>query len=322
MGSRAADPVRSYLARRAGSLIFVLLGVTTLSFALGRLAPGDPAELVLERALGRPPTVAQIARLHEEMGLDRPVAVQYVSWLGGAVHGDLGRSWGSGDTVASLLLEALPRTLLLALSALLLAVGVAVPLGTLAAARPGSWLDHLSRAVAVGGTSMPAFFFGYVLMFVFGVWCHLLPIFGYGTARHLVLPAVTLALGAAGTLSRVTRASVAGVLAEPFMQSAIARGVPRRRALWRHALRVALLPLATVVGLAAGHLLGGAMIVELMFSWPGIGRLGLEAIYNRDYPLIQGVVLLSATVFALLNFGVDLAYLCIDPRLRLHTSAR
>ena len=260
--------------------------------------------------------------MHEQMGLDRPFAVQYVAWLNGAAHGDLGRSWGSGDAVESLLIECLPRTLLLAVSALLIAVGVAVPLGTLAAARPGSWVDHLSRAVAVCGTSMPAFFFGYVLMFVFGVWLHVLPIFGYGTARHLVLPAITLALGAAGALTRVTRTSVADVLAEPFMQSALARGIPRRRALWRHGLRVALLPLATVVGLAAGHLLGGAMIVEWMFSWPGIGKLGLDAIYNRDYPLIQGVVLLSATVFTLLNFGVDLVYLRIDPRVRLHMGER
>ena len=311
-----------YLARRVGSLLFVLLGVSMLSFALGRLAPGDPAELVLERALGRPPTDAQIARMRGQMGLDRPFARQYVAWLNDAVHGDLGRSWGSGDGVASLLIESLPRTLLLAATALLIAVCVAVPLGTLAAARPGAWPDHLSRAVAVCGTSMPAFFIGYVLMFVFGVQLHLLPIFGYGSVRHLVLPAVTLALGAAGALTRVTRASVAEVLAEPFMQAAIARGVPRRRALWRHGLRVALLPLATVVALAAGHLIGGAIIVEWMFSWPGIGKLGLDAIYNRDYPLIQGVVLLSAVVFTLLNFGADLAYLRIDPRLHLHRSER
>lgn len=311
-----------YLTRRVGSLIFVLLGVTTLSFALGRLAPGDPAELVLERALGRPPTDGQIARMREQMELDRPFALQYVAWLNDAAHGDLGRSWGSGDEVESLLVECLPRTLLLAATALLIAVGIAVPLGTLAAARPGSWADHLSRVVAVCGTSTPAFFIGYVLMFVFGVQLHLFPIFGFGTLRHLVLPAVTLALGAAGALTRITRASVADVLAEPFMQAAIARGIPRRRALWRHGLRVALLPLATVVALAAGHLLGGAIIVESIFSWPGIGKLGLDAIYNRDYPLIQGVVLLSGLVFTLLNFGADLAYLRIDPRVRLHTSER
>lgn len=311
-----------YLARRFGALIFVLLGVTTLSFALGRLAPGDPAELVLERALGRPPTDEQIDRMRARMGLDRPFAHQYVVWLSAAVHGDLGRSWGSGDEVESLLAQSLPRTLLLAVTALLIAVGVAVPLGTLAAARPGSWADHLSRAVAVCGTSMPAFFIGYVLMFVFGVQLRLLPIFGYGSARHLVLPAITLALGAAGALTRITRASVADALAEPFMQSAIARGVARRRALWRHGLRVALLPIATVVALAAGHLLGGAMIVEWMFSWPGIGKLGLDAIYNRDYPVIQGVVLLSAVVYSLLNFGADLAYLRIDPRVRLDKSER
>lgn len=310
--------MKPYIVRRLLSLVFVLLGVSTLSFVLGRLAPGDPAELMLERALGRPPSEAQIDGMRKELGLDRSVAAQYFGWLAAAARGELGRSWGSGDSVRRLLAEALPRTLLLAATALVLAVAVAVPLGTLAAASPGSWADHLSRVAAVGGTSMPAFFIGYVLMFVFGARLKLLPTFGSGTVRHLVLPALTLALGSAGVLTRVTRAGVIDALGETFMLSAVARGVPRQRALWRHALRAALLPIVTVAALTAGHLLGGAVIVEWIFAWPGMGKLALEAIYNRDYPLIQGVVLVSGTVFTLVNFGADLVYLWVDPRVRLH----
>lgn len=313
--------MKRYVVQRLLSLVFVLVGVTSLSFVLGRLAPGDPAELMLERALGRPPTDVQIDRQRERMGLHRPIAVQYLAWMSDAARGHLGVSWGSGDRVSALLLECLPRTLLLAATALIASLCVAVPLGTAGAAKPHSWADQLSRAAAVCGTSMPTFFLGYVLMFIFGVRLHVLPVFGYGTARHLVLPAATLAFGAAGTMTRITRASVLDVLAEPHFRAAIARGVPRRTVLWRHGLHAALLPIITVAALAFGHLLGGAMIVEWMFSWPGMGKLGLDAIYNRDYPLIQGVVLFSGATFSLLNFAADVTYVWVDPRLRPHKAA-
>ena len=309
--------MKAYLASKIAALLFVLLGVTTLAFVLGRLAPGDPAEIVLERALGRPPTEHQIDSMRQQMGLDRPVAAQYAAWITGIAHGELGQSWGSGDRVSALLLERLPRTLLLATTALVLSVAVALPLGVWAAARRGSPVDHLTRMSAVLSTSLPTFFIGYVLMYLFGVRLRLLPVFGFGSMRHLVLPALTLAFATTGMLMRVTRASVSEAMQQPFVLAAMARGVPRVVVLYRHALKAALVPILAVGALAAGHLLSGAMIVEWMFSWPGLGTLGLDAIYNRDYPLIQGLVLVSGTAFTLVTFAADVAYAWADPRIHL-----
>ena len=309
--------MKAYLASKIAALLFVLLGVTTLAFVLGRLAPGDPAEIVLERALGRPPTEDQIDSMRQHMGLDRPVAAQYAAWITGVAHGELGQSWGSGDRVSALLLERLPRTLLLATTALGLSVAVALPLGVWAAARTGSPVDHLTRMSAVLSTSLPTFFIGYVLMYLFGVRLRLLTIFGFGSLRHLVLPALTLAFATTGMLMRVTRASVSEALQQPFVLAAMARGVPRVVVLYRHALKAALVPILAVGAFAAGHLLSGAMIVEWMFSWPGLGTLGLDAIYNRDYPLIQGLVLVSGTAFTLVTFAADIAYAWADPRIHL-----
>ena len=309
--------MKAYLASKIAALLFVLLGVTTLAFVLGRLAPGDPAEIVLERALGRPPTEDQIDSMRQHMGLDRPVAAQYAAWITGVAHGELGQSWGSGDRVSALLLERLPRTLLLATTALGLSVAVALPLGVWAAARTGSPVDHLTRMSAVLSTSLPTFFIGYVLMYLFGVRLRLLPIFGFGSLLHLVMPAVTLAFATTGMLMRVTRASVSEALQQPFVLAAMARGVPRVVVLYRHALKAALVPILAVGAFAAGHLLSGAMIVEWMFSWPGLGTLGLDAIYNRDYPLIQGLVLVSGTAFTLVTFAADIAYAWADPRIHL-----
>lgn len=308
--------MKIYLASKVAALLFVLLGVSTLAFVLGRLAPGDPAEIVLERALGRPPTDSQIVSMRHQMGLDRPVAVQYAAWLSGVAHGELGQSWGSGGGVSALLIERLPRTLLLATSALAMSLCLALPMGVWSAARSGSAIDYLTRVFAVISTSLPTFVIGYVLMFLFGVRMHLLPIFGFGSARHLVLPALTLAIGTTGMLARVTRASVSHALQEPFVLAARARGIPRSVVMFRHALKAALVPILAVGALAAGHLLSGAMIVEWMFSWPGLGTLGLEAIHNRDYPLIQGLVLVSGTAFTLVTFLADVAYAWADPRIR------
>ena len=313
--------MKRYLASKIAALLFVLLGVTTLAFVLGRLAPGDPAEIVLERALGRPPTDSQIVNMRHQMGLDRPVAVQYAAWLSGVAHGELGQSWGSGGGVSALLIERLPRTLLLAASALALSLCLALPMGVWSAARSGSAIDHLTRAFAVLSTSLPTYVIGYVLMFLFGVRLHLLPTFGFGSARHLVLPALTLAIGTTGMLARVTRASVSNALREPFVLAARARGIPHIVVLFRHALKAALVPILAVGALAAGHLLSGAMIVEWMFSWPGLGTLGLDAIYNRDYPLIQGLVLVSGVAFTLVTFLADVAYAWADPRIRLEVRA-
>ncbi|MGH4022200.1 MAG: nickel ABC transporter permease [Pseudonocardiaceae bacterium] len=310
--------MRRYIVRRLASLIVVLWGVSVLSFALGSLAPGDPARILMERTLGHPATDEEVVQKRHELGLDRPVVVQYVSWAGGALRGDLGYSWSDrGQPVSHVLLERLPRTVALAVSALIISVLVAVPLGVIAARRQNSLVDHSSRVAALVGASIPSFFLGYLLMFVFGVWLQLLPIFGFASPQSIVLPAVTLALGASAILTRLTRSSLLEVLGEDYIRVGEAMGLRSRTVLFRHALRNALIPILTVIGLSFGHLLAGAVIVESIFNWPGLGKLALDAIHARDYPLIQGFVLLTGTVFVLMNLVTDLAYRWADPRVRL-----
>lgn len=309
--------MKRYIGRRLASLAVVLWGVSLLAFALGSLAPGDPAELYLERSLGRPPTGPELTAQQQAMGLDRPAFEQYKSWLGGAVKGDLGRSFRDSRPVVELLRERLPRTALLAAVALLMSISLALPLGVLAAYRRNSALDHSSRVLALLGASLPSFFLGYLLMFVFGVQLNLLPVFGFTSAQHLVLPAVTLALGGAALLTRLTRSSLLEVLNEDYIRLARSNGLRSSTILFRHGLRNALIPILTVIGLSLGHLLAGAVIVETIYSWPGLGKLAIDAIHQRDYPLIQGFVLLTGTTFVLMNLATDLAYVWADPRVRL-----
>lgn len=309
--------MKAYVARRLASLVVVLLGVSLLSFALGSLAPGDPAELRLQRALGHSPTQEQVEAEREALGLDRPVVAQYVSWLWSVSHGDLGESWGRGQPVLDLIEERVPRTALLAFTALVISVSVALPVGVLSAYRRNSFLDHSSRFAALLGASLPSFFVGYLLMFVFGVRLRLLPVFGFASPQHLVLPALTLALGGSALLARLTRSSLLEVLSEDYIRVARAAGLRQRTILFAHGLRNALIPIFTVIGLSLGHLLGGAVIVEWIFSWPGLGKLAIDAIHERDLPLIQGFVLFSGTIFVLINLVTDLAYTWADPRVRL-----
>lgn len=310
-----------YLAARLTWLVAVMWLVGTIAFVLAHAAPGDPAELFYERANGRPPTTEQVVALRHQMGLDRPLLAQYASWLQGAAVGDLGHSWATGTSVTQALLGSLAPTIALAVVALLLALAVAAPLGVMAAYRPGSWIDHGSRALAVAGASTPSFVFGYVLILVFAVRLRVLPVFGSGSAAHVILPAATLALATSATYARLVRASVLQALSEPFVRAALAKGLSQRAVLVHHALPNAVLPLVTLVAISLGHLLGGAVIVEWVFSWPGVGRLAVDAIHARDYPLVQGVVLFGGAVFAAISLIVDLVYLRIDPRVRLRERA-
>lgn len=313
--------MKRYAARRIAALVIVLWGVSILAFSLGSLAPGDPAEIRLLRQLGHPPTEEELTEKRREMGLDRPVLAQYVSWAGGALQGDLGRSWGTGEEVSDLLWEHLPRTAILAATSLGLAVMIALPLGVLAAHRRNSAADHGSRIAALLGASLPTFFIGYLLMFVFGVELGLLPVFGFTTPLHLILPSVTLGLASAAILTRLTRSSVLEVLGEDFIRIGRAMGLHPASVLFRHALRNALVPVLTVIGLSFGHLLSGTVIVEWIFSWPGLGKLAIDAIHARDLPLIQGFVLVTGTMYVLVNLLTDLTYVWADPRVRLQGQA-
>ncbi|MGH9267797.1 MAG: ABC transporter permease, partial [Acidimicrobiales bacterium] len=309
--------MRRYLAGRVAWLVLALAGVSMLTFALGTLAPGDPAEILLERRLGAPPPAEQIAEQRELMGLDRPLPVQYARWVGKALRGDLGRSWFRGLEVSDAIRQRVPKTLALAMTAAGIAVLLGVPVGVLAASHRDQWPDHLARGGALAAASLPSYFMAYVLILVFAVWLKALPAFGAGSTAHVVLPAVTLALHPAAVVSRLTRSAVLDVLGEEYLRTAQAKGVRPSVVMWHHALRNALIPVLTVVGLAFGHLLGGSLIVEWVFAWPGMGDLAIGAIHDRDYPLIQGFVLFAGAAYVLVNFAIDLGYAWLDPRIVL-----
>ena len=307
-----------YAAARFAWLIVVLLAVSGVTFALGSLAPGSPEVLVFERTRpGESPSPEELQELREDLGLDGSLASQYVRWLGRAVQGDLGESWTTGRRVAASVGERTPRTALLAGAALVVAVAIAIPLGVLAAYKHNTALDQLCRLGALVGASLPGFLVAYLLILYLAVRIKLFPAFGFDSAASLALPALTLALGVAGTLTRFTRAAVLEVLGSPYVQAGRAKGVSTRRLLFAHALRNAALPIVTVVGLSSAGLLGGAFVVEWVFNWPGLGTLAVDAIHGQDYPVIQGFVLVTAASFVLVNFITDLVYAALDPRVRL-----
>ena len=271
------------------------------------------------RAAGVEPDAEAVKQIRRELGLDDPLPVQYSRWLWRALHGDLGRSIRTGEEVSRELLSRFPATLALALAAMALAMIVAFPVGILAAVRKGGAADHASRAVFLAGASMPSFFLGIVLIQIFAVRLNVLPVMGYGGWRHLVLPAVTLGLGMAAVYARMLRAGFLEILGEDFIRVARAKGLSEARVVGKHALRNAVLPTMTLVGTGFGYLLGGAVIVETIFVWPGVGKLAVDAIFNRDYPVVQGYALLMTLVFVLVNIAVDIAYTVVDPRVRVAT---
>ena len=308
--------MRGYLLRRIAYLVPVLFGVSLLAFGLGRVAPGDPARDVLARTTGRQPTHREVVAERRRLGLDRPLAVQYGSWVAHAARGDLGVSYTTGEPVARAIRETLPLTLELAGAALVLSVALGVPLGVAAAARSGSWIDHAVRGFALVAASVPGFWLAYLLILAFSVHLHVLPPVGAGGLSHLVLPAVTLAVFDLALIARLTRAAVLETLEEDYVRTARAKGLGRSRVLFRHALRPGLIPLVTWAGLSFGYLLGYSVVVETVFAWPGLGYSTVLAIQARDYPFIQAFVLVMATVFVGLNLLVDILYVRIDPRVR------
>jgi peptide/nickel transport system permease protein len=302
----------SLAGRRIVLLVPTLLGVATLVFAFLHLVPGDPVEIML----GESAAPADVAALRHELGLDRPLPAQYVRFLARAVRGDLGRSIAYRAPVARVIASRYPATLQLATVALALALVVAVPLGVLAAIRPGSPVDRLARLASLAGVCLPTFWLGPILILVFSLALGWLPASGRRSAASIVLPAATLALGMAAILVRLTRSSMLAVLREDYVRTARAKGAPEWRVLAVHALRNSLLPVTTVAGLQAGALLAGAIITETVFAWPGLGRLAVQAIDARDYPLVQGCVLAIGVTYVAVNTVTDLLHRAIDPRLR------
>lgn len=298
------------LVSRLGAAAVTVLGVATLVFLLIHLVPGDPVDVML----GEGANPADREALRASLGLDRPVSVQYLDFLGGLARLDLGRSLQEGRPVGDLIGERALPTLELALAALALAVVLAIPLGVLAAQYRGGWLDASAMGFSLLGAAIPNFWLGPMLILVFSLLLGWTPVSGREGAASLILPAITLGTGLAAVLARMVRSSVLEVLGEDYVRTARAKGLAPAAVLWGHALRNAWLPIVTLVGMQLGALLGGAVITETVFAWPGLGTLLVESIQQRDYPVVQGCVLLISLVFVSVNLVVDLVYLWLDPR--------
>jgi peptide/nickel transport system permease protein len=288
------------------------LGVVTLVFSLIHLMPGDPVDVML----GETARPADRAKLRTDLGLDRPLIDQYGGFLGGLVRGDLGTSIHTGKPVSELIRTRFPATLELTLAALAFALVIAIPAGLLSASRPYQTVDRVTLATSLFGVAIPNFWLGPMLILLFSLQLSWLPVTGRGGLSHLVLPAVTLGLSLAGVLTRMTRSTVMETLGEDYIRTARAKGLSETVVVAKHALANALSPLLSVVGLQLGSLLAGSVITETIFSWPGIGRLTVEAIQTRDYPVVQGCILVVALSYVFVNLATDLAYAWANPKLR------
>ncbi len=301
----------AYILRRLVLAVPTLVGVTLVVFALIRLVPGDPARLVL----GLQASEEEVQRLRVQLGLDQPLPVQYARFLARLLQGDLGRSVVTGEPVLREIGARLPATVQLAVASTVVATLAGVAAGVVSATRQSSWWDYAVMTVALFGISLPVFWLGLMLMLLFSVHLRWLPAGGYGTPAHLVLPTVTLAAFSVAIIARMTRSSLLEVLHQDYVRTAWAKGLSSRAVVLRHALKNALIPVVTVIGLQFGGLLGGAILTETVFAWPGMGRLLVGAIVARDYPVVQGTVLVFAALFTLVNLAVDVLYAYVDPRI-------
>lgn len=302
----------TYILRRVLAVVPVLLAISFLTVAMLRLVPGDPAASLA----GDTATPAQIAAIRRDLRLDQPIHVQYGLFMWDTLHGNFGRSLKTNRLVADELRSRMPSTAKLALAAMLFASIVGVAVGIVSAARQNSWLDNAIMAGIVAGYSLPSFWVGILLILFFGVQLRWFPFIGDSSPAHLVLPALTLGLQPAAVIARLTRSSMVEILHLDYVRTAWAKGLHERTVFLRHALKNAFIPVVTVIGLQIGSLLGGAVIAEVIFNWPGLGTLAVTAINSHDYPIVQGVVLLAAVTFVLINLFVDLLYGFLDPRIR------
>lgn len=308
-----------YILGRLVQLVPVLVMMSLIVFAVMHLLPGDPAQLMLAGAEGGAISPERLGELREQMGLNEPLYVQYLSFVWNAVQGDLGNSIRFQVPVTSLIADRFPSTIALAASGLVVAIAIGLPLGMIAAARKGGWTDTICMSLSYIGSSMPVYWLGLLLILVFSFNLRWFPSAGGEGLRALVLPAVTLGILSAGILARLIRSSMLEVGVEDYMLVARAKGLPGRLILWRHGLKNAMIPVVTMMGLQFGALLAGTVVTETVFSRPGLGRLIVSAIVNKDYPLVQGTILFLAVVYLSVNLLVDIAYAWLDPRIRYET---
>jgi peptide/nickel transport system permease protein len=302
----------SYVAQRTAQMVLVVFGVVTVTFFAVRLVPGDPARIM--EPPGTPETVLKLTR--QQLGTDKPIPVQYVTFLRELVQGDLGTTFRGGRPVAAVVLDALPNTLALGVVSMLVTTALSFLIGITAALRPNGPVDRLSLVFVAVAQSTPSFWLGVMLVLIFAIELRWLPAIGMAGPASFVLPVATLSLALMPLLVRAVRQSFIESLGEDFVRAARARGLAEWRILCVHVMKVAAVPLITLIGLQAGYVLGGAVVIESIFNWPGVGLLALQAIQQRDFPLIQGTVLVIAVVFTLVNFLVDLTYAALDPRVK------
>lgn len=310
-----------YIFKRIFMTIPVMVVVALFVFLLLRLSPGDPAAVIA----GDYATAEDVQKIREKLGLSEPIVVQFVTWLGSLIQGDLGTSIFSNKPVTELIAQRLEPTLMLALTTIIFSILVAVPLGTIAAFRAGSWIDRLVMLFSVGGFSIPVFVLGYILIYYFSITWRILPVQGYRSPfedgmlpfiQHIILPTLTLSVIYVALLARMTRASVMEVLEEDYIRTARAKGLSEVKILMRHALGNAAVPIVTVIGIGIALLIGGVVVTESVYNIPGLGRLVLDAVLARDYPIIQGLILFFSLIYVLLNLIIDLTYTLFDPRIK------
>ncbi|MBB4145633.1 ABC transporter permease [Rhizobium rhizoryzae] len=308
------------IVTRVLSVIPVLFGLCVLSYTLLAMIPGDP----ITAMLGMDATPEAIAALRAKFALDEPLPLRFISWFGHLLIGDLGRSIQSGRPVLSMVMTAMVPTMQLGLAALLISLVIAIPAGVISAARRNSVADYSVSLISLAGLSLPSFWLAILLVLFLSIRLQIFPSSGYvpigedpvGALRHITLPAITLGVAMAASTMRMTRAAMLDVLNADYVRTARAKGLPFRRVVWKHALRNALIPVTTLVGLQLGQLMGGVVVTETVFAWPGIGKLTVDAIFARDYPVVQGAILASAVLFVFINLATDLLYATLDPRLR------
>ena len=301
-----------YILKRIIQVIPVLLLVTLITFSLVHLTPGDPA---IMRA-GEDATAEQVESIREAMGLNLPVHIQYFNWLGGLFRGDLGSSLQDGRPVFITLIRRLPATIQLVIASFIVSIGIGIPAGILSAVKQNTMADSFARIFALLGLSMPNFWIGLMLMLLFSYRLRLLPASGSGTLLHLIMPAIALGLPAAGVITRLTRSSMLEVLKEDYIRTAQSKGLKKQVVVYKHALKNAMLPVVTVIGIQLGSRLGGSVIIESVFAYPGIGRFAYLRLLARDYPMIMGNLLIFAFIFILINLLTDILYGFLEPRIR------
>lgn len=311
-----------FVLRRLGTSIAVLFGVSLITYLMIYLTPGDPAVTILRQQSGEYPDQETLEAFRAEHGLDEPVPIQYLNWILDVMQGDFGQSFRHDTEVATMIVRELPYTVELAVASIVIALLISIPAGVISAVHRGRLPDFLSQTGALVGVSMPNFWLGYLLLILFAVQIRIFPVTGAGSLRQLVLPAVTLGSGMAAVITRLLRSAMLDVLEEDYIRTARSKGLVERIVVYKHAFRNAMIPVVTIVGLQFGYVLNGAVVVEIVFSRPGLGDLLIQSIFDRDYPVVQGLVLLIAGMFVVTNFLVDVTYRYIDPRISFEGESR